>query len=109
MRMSSRPREVLYAFPPFLLISQVLDRVREQRLRLTLVAPLWPKQLWYADLVNLSQGLPWPLPIRHNLLSQAEGQILHPAPRRLKLAAWCLDGSSGRHKGNSFGALGPRV
>ena len=71
----------------------MLDRVREQRLQLTLVAPVWPKQIWFADLINLSQGPPWLLPARADLLSQAEGQICYPLPHRLKLAAWRLNGS----------------
>ena len=48
---------------------------------------------WYGDLINLSQGPPWLLPTRVDLLSQAEGQILCPQPHRFKLAAWSLNGS----------------
>ena len=52
-----------------------------------------PRQIWYADLINLAKGPPWPLPARVVLLSQAEGHILMPQPHRLKRAAWHLNGS----------------
>ncbi|KAI2647798.1 hypothetical protein H4Q32_031262 [Labeo rohita] len=40
------PNLLLYAFPPTSLIPQVLKRVREQRHKLLLVAPLWRTQPW---------------------------------------------------------------
>ena len=87
------PRCSLYAFPPFALIPLVLARVREQGLRLTLVAPLWPKRLWFADLVLLAERPPWLIPPGPDLLSQARGHIRRLDTCRLRLAVWSLDGS----------------
>ena len=67
---------------------------KEQRLRLTLVAHLWPSCTGFADLVQLAESPPGPLPASPDLVTQAWGQILHPLPERLKLAAWCLYGSA---------------
>ncbi|KAL0176731.1 hypothetical protein M9458_029061, partial [Cirrhinus mrigala] len=44
------PNFLLYAFPPTSLIAQVLKRVREQKHKLLLVAPLWRNQHWFSEL-----------------------------------------------------------
>ncbi|KAL0200336.1 hypothetical protein M9458_003523, partial [Cirrhinus mrigala] len=44
------PNLLLYAFPPTSLIAQVLKRVREQKHKLLLVAPLWRNQHWFSEL-----------------------------------------------------------
>ena len=42
-----------YCFPPFALISQVLDMVRECRAWACVVVPNWPSQLWWPRLMEL--------------------------------------------------------
>ncbi len=70
------PRTSPYAFPPIRLLPVVLFRVRSDRgERLLLVAPLWPTQTWFSDLVSLLVGPPWEVPLRHDLLTQARGMI----------------------------------
>ena len=75
------------------MIPLVLARLREQGLRLTLVAPHWPKSLWFADLVLLAERPPWFIPTGSDVLSQARGHIRHFDTHKLKLAVWSLDGS----------------
>ena len=84
------PDGLLYAFPPLPLIPQVLHRVRLGCYRVLLIAPRWPGRHWFPDLLRLVHGAPWPLPIRADLLSQAEGLIWHPRPATLQLWAWPL-------------------
>lgn len=86
------PNVLLYAFPPLSLISPTLDRIRENGLSLLLIAPRWPGRLWLAEIVQLLQGEPWPLPLRRDLLSQAGGQIFHPHPERVDLWVWPVKG-----------------
>ena len=51
-----------YAFPPFALIPKVLEKVRKSvNCRITLIAPRWPRQAWYTNLLNLLVDLPIPL------------------------------------------------
>ncbi len=69
-----------YAFPPVALLPQVLRRVREQRHKLILIAPLWRNQPWVSELFQLLKAAPWPIPLRRDLLSQANGMIWHPRP-----------------------------
>ena len=84
------PATLLYAFPPLTLIIPTLERVRQQRLSVILIAPQWGR--WVADIVPLLHGEPWPLPLRRDLVSQARGQIFHPHPEHLALWAWHVKG-----------------
>ncbi|XP_061089900.1 uncharacterized protein LOC133123450 [Conger conger] len=86
------PKRLLYAFPPFGLIPQVLTKAREKK-PLILIAPDWPHKQWMADIALLLTGVPWRLPQRRDLLSQGAGTIFHPHPSRLRLTAWPLLGA----------------
>ncbi len=88
------PRLHLYAFPPIALLPGVLERVRQDRVLLLLIAPRWPGRVWFPDLISLLDGPPLVLPIRKDLLSQAGGSIFHPQPELWKLWAWPLRGPS---------------
>ncbi len=74
------PSLLLYAFPPVALLPQVLRRVREQRHKLRLIAPLWRNLPWVSELFQLLTAAPWPIPLRQDLLSQANGTIWYPRP-----------------------------
>ncbi|KAI2663788.1 ORF V: Enzymatic polyprotein [Labeo rohita] len=84
------PNLLLYAFPPTSLIPQILKRVREQRHKLLLVAPLWRTQPWFPELCQLLCAAPWPIPLRRDLLSQANGAIWHPQPNLWALHLWLV-------------------
>ncbi len=58
-----------------------------------LVAPLWMNQHWLAELPQLLIAAPWPIPLRRDLLSQANRTIWHPRPELWALHLWPLDGS----------------
>ncbi|XP_070205904.1 uncharacterized protein [Littorina saxatilis] len=45
---------VAYAFPPFCILGRVIRKADLERPALVLVAPLWPSQHWYPDLVRLA-------------------------------------------------------
>ena len=90
--MHAWPRELLYAFPPLSLIYQVLDKVRLQGLSLLLVGPGW--WTWRSEIASLLYDHPWRLPPVRNLVSQANGDILHPGPVELDLWVWPLRGSA---------------
>ncbi len=79
-------------FSPIALLPGVLERVRRDGVRLLLVAPFWPGRVWFSDLITLLDGSPWQIPVRRDLLSQAEGMILHPRPELWKLWVWPLRG-----------------
>ncbi|KAL0148452.1 hypothetical protein M9458_056262, partial [Cirrhinus mrigala] len=79
------PRLRLYAFPLIALLPGVLERVRWDGVLLLLVAPYWPAQAWFSDLISLLDGSPWEIPVRRDLLSQAGCTIPHPRPELWKL------------------------
>jgi hypothetical protein len=86
------PTQKLYAFPPIKLIQAVLARVRESGVRLLLVAPFWPSQPWFSELIPLLESSPWKIPVREDLLSQLQGRIWHPRPDMWKLYVWPIRG-----------------
>ncbi len=57
------------------------------------MAPLWRNQHWFAELCRLLTAAPWPIPLKRDLLSQANGTIWHPQPELWALHLWPLDGS----------------
>ena len=84
------PKELLYAFPPLQLIRLVLERIRLQGLSVLLVAPGWGT--WRSEITPLLYDHPWRLPPLRDLVSQADGGILHPRPAELDLWAWPVRG-----------------
>ncbi len=87
------PSLPLYSFSPVALLPQVLRQVREQRHKHILIAPLWRNQPRMSELFQLLKAAPWPIPLRRDLLSQANGAIWHPRPELWALHVWLLDGS----------------
>ena len=80
-----------YAFPPFILIPQVLRKIRNTECHVLLVAPLWPQRSWFSDLLDLLRDFPRVLPRRPDLLCQ-RGRVLHATPDMFQLHVWPLSG-----------------
>ena len=55
-----------YAFPPFSLIPQVLQKLEEDQAEMVLVAPPWPTQFWFPKLTRLLVQNPVLLPSQPN-------------------------------------------
>ena len=58
-----------YAFPPFSVITRVLQKVRWDRAEGIIVVPLWPTQVWWPVLQAMTVGTPILLPNTTSLLS----------------------------------------
>ncbi len=86
------PNMRLYAFPPVKLIPAVLCRVKVSGVCLLLIAPFWPSQTWFSELIPLLYWPPCEIPIRRDLLSQLQGRIWHPQPEIWKLWVWPIQG-----------------
>lgn len=80
----------VYAFPPFSILQRVLRKAREELPMMILIAPLWPAQPWYPDLLELAHGPPLEIAVRRDLLLQPRSGIRHPNPGVLSLHAWRL-------------------
>ena len=79
-----------YAYSPTALIRQTLNKLILHRAELILIAPLWPKQEWFPDLLQLSIAFPLVLPPTAKLLKQSFSHHFHQRPRILNLHAWRL-------------------
>ncbi len=80
-------------FSPIRLLPVILLRVQSDKVKqLLLVAPWWPTQSWFSDLVSLSTGPSWEISQRHDLLTQAQGTIWHPRADLWRLWVWPLSG-----------------
>ena len=81
-----------YAYPPTPLITAVLKKVEQsEQAVVTLVAPRWPSQQWYPQLLELLIEEPRDLGEKHHLLRQ--GRSRHTNPGVLRLHAWLLSSS----------------
>ena len=86
-----------YAFPPIPVLGKVLRKAREEQANLILIAPRWPAQPWYPDLLLLSHVPPIKLWIGPRSLLQPRSGIPHGNPGMLDLHAWLLCGNLCRH------------
>ena len=79
-----------YAFPPFALIPQVLNKIEQQRCVIYLIAPCWPRQAHFPLLMDLLVDIPLKIPAMYNLLSMPRSPILHPDVPSLNLHVFKL-------------------
>ncbi len=86
--------EILLSGGGPLCFTGVLAKVRQQESRLLLIAPRWPTRIWFSDLISLLDGSPWAIPVRRDLLSQAQGTVFHPWPELWNLHVWPLRGAN---------------
>ena len=85
---ASWPFEVLFAFPPTTIMSEVVTKIIQERPeRLLLVAPNWPNASWNPVLRSIAKR--W-RPIPHVSLSQPMSKYRHPSPHILSLALWLI-------------------
>ena len=87
-----------YAFPPFILIPAVLQKIRQQRCRIVLIAPFWPQQQWFSELLLLLVSAPIRLPLIPRLLTQSKGRFVHQNLPLLDLHAWELSNNQSETK-----------
>ena len=82
------------AFPPFSLITRVLQKVKRDRSTGVIIVPIWPTQVWWPVLMKMITGKPVQLASRVTLLTLPS----HPEKRhrllpRLKLLACKIYGA----------------
>ena len=89
-----------YLFPPSPILPVVLQKVKQSGNTLLVIAPLWPHQSWYPDLISLSMYHPLCLPQREDLLVQdlPKRFWIHPIPGLFQYHAWLLSGSTSKQQ-----------
>ena len=88
---------VSYALPPFPILARVLRKVRLDRPAMILIAPFWPAQSWFPDLLTLSHVPPVALQLGPKDLLQPRSGVPHANPQVLHLHAWLLCDRLCRH------------
>jgi hypothetical protein len=53
--------------------------------KIILIAPAWPRQAWFPEVLLLSCARPLKPPYRRDLLSQFKGKVVHPRPEQRDL------------------------
>jgi hypothetical protein len=79
-----------YAFPPPILLSRVLEKIRSESCSVILLAPNWPAQPWFPLLLSLLIEVPVKLSLRRDLLMQPQSRLIHQKPEVYRLHAWKL-------------------
>ena len=62
------------------------------------IAPLWPQQAWFSEVLQLLVSAPVHLPLCPNLLTQAKGKFQHQNLPALNLHAWELSSNQSEIK-----------
>ncbi len=85
----------LYLFPPTKILSEVLRKLASEPCRALLIAPFWPAQVWFWDLVYACTDAPRSLPPRSDLLRQpGKGRPVYDTfVERRDLHVWIIDSS----------------
>ena len=76
-----------YAFPPFSVIANCLQKIQKDQSTELLIAPLWTTQPWFTPLLNHLTDHPLVLPQSDTLLVQPHSNAIHPLSKRLQLKA----------------------
>lgn len=79
---------------PIPLIPRVLRKIRQDLTQVIFVALDRQRKVWCTDLLYLSLCPQLHLPFRADLLSQSQGQVLHPNLLAFDLHAWRLNGAT---------------
>lgn len=86
-----------YAFPPFSIITNVVQKVVADKASGVLITPDWPGQVWYPALKRLALLPPVRLPCQKALLHLPSlPEEIHPLiqRRKLHLLAWKISGNN---------------
>jgi hypothetical protein len=83
----------VYACPPWSLISKVLQKIKQDKVKATVITPFWTSALWYPMITAMSVDKPLRIP-RNQVLS-APGNSPHILEKNpmWSLSAWNVDGN----------------
>lgn len=76
------------------------DNIKDEGRRCTfiLIAPNWPSQLWFPELLFLLIDVSRSLPNWDYLLTQSQGQVRYLCPQLFRLHGWLLSNDPSRRK-----------
>ena len=100
-----------YAFPPFHLISALINKIRVSQCKIVLIAPFLHSRSWFPELLGLLVSPPITLPVIPNLLEQLQGRFRHQNIDMLQLHVWELSSNQSEIKKfrNKLQTMFPRL
>ena len=84
-------KEKLCTFPPFVCLSQTLQKIYQDKAKGTLIAPDWPSQPFYPRLTEMSLQIVSIPPRKTNLYLPSQPSLLHSLHRKLSLLTRLVD------------------
>ena len=82
-----------YAFPPFSIIGQVIQKLCEDKADVILVAPIFPSQPWFPAMLRQISGQTYVLPKTNSIL-YLPGKDKQHKLKTMRLGAFCLSGNA---------------
>ena len=87
--------EKCYIFPPFSVVSRVLQKIRTDAATVLMVLPKWPTQAWWPDATEMMVGKPYIIrPSQRNLHLPNNPNEIHPMHKKLHLMVCLLSGKA---------------
>ena len=84
----------VYMFPPFCLISRSLQKLEKDKGNALMIAPIWPTQVWWPNLMRMLVATPLKLPCHKDLLTLPHSGAHHPLKNQLQMMACHLSGNT---------------
>ena len=85
--------KLLYAFPPFSMINNCLQKLDMTSTPGIFILPLWPTQPWFTRALQMLVATPLLLPQRMDLLRLPNSPSCHPLAKKMRLMALKLSNS----------------
>ena len=86
---------LFYAFPPFSILPQVLQKIQTDRATGLLVIPKWPTQPWWPRVMRMLLQAPIQLPVGKHILTQpSQPGLVHPLCPKLVLLVCQVSGKN---------------
>ena len=85
--------KLLYAFPPFSMINNCLQKLNMTSTPGIFILPLWPTQPWFTRSLQMLVATPLLLPQRMDLLRLSNSPSCHPPAKKMRLMALKLSNS----------------
>ena len=88
---------LFYAFPPFSLITQCLQKIELEKSEGIIIVPMWETQPWYSQLLRID--VPRTLPQRSDTLQMPIRRgMTHPLIKKTTLMVYRVSGDPLKHK-----------
>ena len=82
-----------YALPPFSLLGRMVQKIRRDQSMCLVIAPIWPTESWYTDLLQILIDNPIILPTQRTLLTIKSTNKVHPLWDKMRLMACVVSGN----------------